>query len=164
MKRFVLLLVVCILATPAFACNRDLFDMMDAGLPSRADKTFDVAEAQSTDGGEWKVYFAPAGKTVTHLVRNDLGESGRWDARLIIASPEAYAVTTTHYIYSVPYYVENSLTVREEKDIYVFCNGKLLLAPEGEIAADPEYQKKAVEALKTFDAPEVAEYVRGLKR
>ena len=98
---------------------------------------------------------------LTYLVRNDLGESGRWDARLIIASPGAYAVTTTHYIYSVPYYVENSLVAREEKDIFVFCKGKLLVAPEG---ADPEYQKKAAEAWKIFDAPEVADYVKGLKR
>ena len=58
--------------------------MMDAPLPKQVDKTFEVSEAQSTDGGEWNVYFAPDGKTVTYLVRNDLGESGRWDARLII--------------------------------------------------------------------------------
>ena len=159
-----MLLVPCVLATPAFACDAPLFEMIDAGLPAQPGKTFDVTEGQSTEGGEWNVYFAPDGKTVTYLVRNDYGESGRSDARLIVASPEAYAVTTTHYIYSAPFWVSEPMIVREEKDIYVFCKGKVLLVPAEAYGPAPEYEKDAEKALKTFDALEVAEYVKGLKR
>ena len=138
--------------------------MIEAPLPAQSAKNFDVTEVESTEGGEWDVYFAPDGKTLTNLMRNDYGESGRWQARLIVSSPVAYAVTATHYIYSAMIYTSGQITMREEKDIFVFCDGKLLLPEEDFLGIGPEYEKKAAEALKTFDAPEVAEYVKGLKR
>ena len=165
MNRLPLILVACILAAPAVACDGGpLFEMIEASLPAQSSKNFDVAEVESTEGGEWDVYYAPDGKTLTNLVRNDYGESGRWQARLVVSSPVAYAITATHYIYSAMIYTSGQITMREEKDLFVFCGGKLLLPEEDFLGIGPEYEKKAAEAWKTFDAPEVGEYVKGLKR
>ena len=165
MNRLSLILVACILAAPALACDGGpLFEMIDAPLPAQSAKNFDVAEVESTEGGSWDVYVAPDGKTLTNLVRTDYGESGRWQARLIVSSPVAYAITATHYVYSAMIYTSGQITMREEKDIFVFCDSKLLLPEEDFLGVGPEYEKKAAEALKTFDAPEVADYVKGLKR
>jgi len=159
-----LLPCLVLMSTSALACDGGpLFELMDAPLPLQAGETFDVAEVQSTEGGEWKVYFAPDGKTVQNLERHDYGEGGRWAARLIVSSPDAYAIRNTTYGYSAPNNVSGATTIREETDIFIFCAGKLHL-PEEEFGLDPEYRKKAAEALKTFDAPEVAKYVSGLKR
>ena len=164
-RRFFLVLVACGLAGPSFACDGGpLFEMIDAPLPAQSGKNFDVAEVESTEGGEWHVYFAPDSKTLTNLVRTDYGEGGRWQARLVVSSPVAYAITATQYIYSAMIYTSGQITMREEKDIFVFCDGKLLLPEEDFLGIGPEYEKKAAEALKTFDAAEVQEYVKGLKR
>lgn len=140
-----------------------LFELMDKPLPAQAGETFDVAEVQSTEGGEWNVFFGSDGKSVQNLVRQDYGEGGRRVTRLIVSTPEAYAIRDTTFRYSAPNYVSGATTIREETDIFVFCAGKLYL-PQEDFGLDPEYQKKAAEALKTFDAPEVAKYVAGLKR
>jgi hypothetical protein len=161
MNRFVVLLLVpCELATPAFACNAPLFEMIDAALPAQPGKTFDVTDVQSTEGGEWNVYFAPDGPRLTNLVRTDYGELGRSSTRLIVSSPDAYAVAKTNYMYHA---ILDATDAVEETHVFVFCQGKLS-PPEQGLGTNPEYQKDAETALKTFDAPEVAEYVKGLKR
>jgi hypothetical protein len=160
-----LLLSLLLLSTPAFACDGGpLFEMMAAPLSGQPDKTFDVSEVGSTEGGGWEVYFKPDGKSLANLIRIDYGESGRLETRLIVSSPEAYAVTSTDISYSAPNYVSGSIAIREEKDIFVYCSGKLHLPEEDLIGLAPGYAKKAAEAMKTFDATEVAQYVSGLRR
>jgi hypothetical protein len=152
-----------LLAAPALACDGGpLFELMDAPLPAQPDTAFDVAEVDSTEGGNWDVYLGPDGKA-RNLVRTDFGEVGRYQTRLIVSSPDAYAVTTTRYIYSAPAYVPGSTTVREEKDIYVFCGGKLYL-PEEDFGLGEDYKGEAADALATFDAAEVSQYLPALKR
>jgi hypothetical protein len=166
MNRFALpALFLALIAAPAFACDDEgtIFPMIfvsPAGEPAAA---FDVTEQQSVEGGEWQVWFGPDGKTVQNLMRSDYGEGGGSETRLIIASPEAYAITSSLYIYSAPANIPGSSTIREEKDIFVYCKGKLLL-PEGDYGVDQAYLDKAKEALAAFDAAEVKQYVQGLKR
>ncbi len=163
MRRLCLALL-CLMAAPAFACDGGpLYEMMEAPLPAKPDKSFEVSEIGSVEGGDWEVYFKPGSETLAWLVRNDYGESGRLQTRLIVSSPEAYAITSTTYMYSAPNYTSGAITIREERDIFVYCGGKLLL-PEEDFGLDPAYAGKAKEAMKTFDAPEVAAYVEGLPR
>ena len=166
MNRAVLPALAFVLAaSPAAGCDGgSLFEMLDAPLPPEAGAVLDVEEVESTDGGEWHVYFAADGRTAGNLVRHDYGEGGRWSARLVVSSPEAYAVTTTRFIYSAPYYVSGATTVREEKDIYVFCGGNLLIPEEDFAILAPDYADKAAEALAVFDAREVARYLPALAR
>ena len=165
MTRIALSVLLAFASTPAFACDAEgmLFTLMDMPLDGQPSYSFDVAEVGSTEGGDWQVWLAPDGKTVRNLVRTDYGEGGRRATRLVVAAPGAYAVTDTDYVYSAPNYIEGSITIREEKDIYVFCDGKLLL-PKGDFGPDPAYAAGAKEALATFDAAEVKQYMPGLKR
>lgn len=153
-----------LISSPVLACDGGmLFELMETTPPPLPDASFEVAEVDSTEGGEWQVWLGPDGRTARYLVRNDYGEGGRYAARLIVSSPAAFAVTSTVFIYSAPNYVEGATTVREEKDIFVFCDGRLLL-PAEDFGLDPDYQAKAAEALKTFDAGEVAAYMPALRR
>ena len=162
MNRLSLVLLACTFAAPAFACDGGpLFEMMDAGLPKQVAKTFEVSEVVSTDGGEWNVYFAPDGKTVAISSGTILASPG--DGMRGSSSPRLKPMPSPPRTTSTQCRTTWRIRCREEKDIFVFCKGKLLLPPEGG-GADPEYEKKAAEALKTFDAPEVAEYVKELKR
>jgi hypothetical protein len=160
-----ILLPLLLLASPAFACDGGpLFEMMAAPLSGRPDTTFDVSEVGSTEGGSWEVYLEPGGNDLANLIRIDYGEGGRLEARLIVSSPEAYAVTSTQISYSAPNYVSGSTTIREEKDIFVYCAGKLHLPEEDLSGLAPDYPNKAAEVMKIFDAPEVAQYVNNLRR
>lgn len=151
--------------TPALACDGGrLFELMDAPLALPADRTFDVAEVDSTEGGEWQVWIGSDGRAAETIVRTDYGEGGRYMARLTVSKPTAYAVATTRFIYSAPNYVAGSITIKEEKDIYVWCDGRLLLPEEEGFAPDPAYVDAAAEALEIFRAPEVRNFVAGLER
>lgn len=110
-----------------------------------------------------QVWLGQDGKTVLNLMRSDYGETGGSEDRLIVASPQAYAITSSLYLFSAPANIQGSTTIREEKDIFVYCGGKLLL-PEGDFAVEQAYLDKAKEALAVFDAAEVKQYVQGLKR
>lgn len=163
---FVALLLAGLVAAgsaPASACDARLFELMDAALPTQPDMTFDVAEVDSTEGGNWDVYFARGTRMAENLVRTDFGEGGRFAVRLVVASPQAYAVTTTLHIYSAPIYIAGSTTIREEKNIYLFCDGVLYL-PAEDFGPGEEYVASGKEALAAFDAAEVKEYLPALKR
>ena len=151
-----------IVAPPALACDDALFEIMNAALPPAPTESFDVEEVQSTDGGAWDVHRGEDG-ALRHLVRADFGETGRRAVRLDHASPTAYAISSTRYFYSAPYYVGGATTIREEKDIFTFCDGKLMV-PEEDFGLDAGYAGKATEALAVFDATEVAGLVATLKR
>lgn len=140
-----------------------VFSVLDEALPAVPDESIDVADVQSTEGGAWDVYLSADGQGAAHIVRIDFGEGGRWSARLSVASPGDSAVATTHFIYSAPYYVPASTTIREEKDIFVFCDGALLL-PGEDFGHSDEYVARAAEALRIFDAGEIAAYMPTLKR
>lgn len=140
----------------------EVFLALDEALPDQPDESIDVADVQSADGGLWEVYLAADGEGAAHLVRTDFGEGGRFSARLSVASPAAYAIATTRFIYSAPYYVKGATTIREEKDIFIFCDGKLLLPKE--VGVDTEYSEKAQDARTIFDAGEIAGYVTALRR
>ena len=91
------------LSCPAFACDGGpLFDLIDKPLPAQPSETFDVAEVDSTEGGDWHVYLDADGKTLRNLIRNDYGEGGRRATRLIVSSPDAYAIRDTTFGYSAP--------------------------------------------------------------
>lgn len=152
-------------AAPAIACDDQgtIFGLVFASPAGEPATRFDVTEQQSVEGGEWQVWFGPDGKTVQNLVRSDYGEGGSSETRLVVASPQAWAITSSLFIYSAPANVPGSSPIREEKDIFVYCKGKLVV-PEGDFAVDQSYLDKAKEALATFDAAEVRQYVQGLKR
>jgi hypothetical protein len=153
-----------VLAGSALACDGGkLFALLDAPLPEKPDATFDVAEVDSAEGGSWSVWLGPDGRTASNLVRTDFGEGGRFATRLVVSSPDAYAVTTTLFIYSAPIHVAGSTTIREEKNIYLFCAGKLY-EPGEEFDLGPEYGQSALDALATFAAAEVAQYLPALTR
>ncbi|HTV69999.1 MAG TPA: hypothetical protein VMF90_15820 [Rhizobiaceae bacterium] len=160
-----LLLALLLLATaPAFACDGGrLFEMMAAQLPAEPTLSVDVADVQSVEGGVWDIYRA-AGGAIANLVRTDFGEGGRLETRLVVSSPAAYAVTVTQFIYSAPLHISGSITIREEKDIYVFCDGKVLLPDPAELDPDSAYAAKAFRALATFDAAEIKTQVPALER
>jgi hypothetical protein len=166
MNRLALPALFLVLTTsPALACDDEgtIFPMIFVSPVGEPAVTFEVSEQQSVEGGEWQVWFGPDGKTVQNLVRGDYGEGGSSETRLIVASPDAYAITFSLYLYSAPANIPGSTTIREEKDIFVYCKGKLLV-PEGDIEMDQAYLDKAKETLAEFDAPEVKQYVQGLKR
>lgn len=148
----------------AHACDRDgLAAIIDAPLPAKAGKSFNVADVDSTDGGEWEIYFGPDGRTPRTILRTDYGESGRTQARLTILSAGAYAVARKQSVYSVPYAVEGSTTIRETRDIYLFCDGRLV-TPDKESWDGDAYEKAARETLATFDAAEIKPLLPALER
>lgn len=164
MPRILTAFLFALAATPAFACNGDLYDMLNAEPAGQPDASFDVAEVGSTEGGEWKVWLAADGRTARDLQRHDYGEGGRRATRLVVNSPAAFAITDTDVAYSAPNYISGSIPIREVKDIYVFCDGRLLLPEEEGFGPDPAYVEASKAALATFDAAEVKQYVKGLRR
>lgn len=161
------ILALLLATTPAFACDGGvLSNLMESRLPPEAPESFDVAEIKSVEGGAWGIYRAggqPETGIVTDIMRTDYGEAGRLETRLTVSSPEAYAVTVTRFVYAAPIYATGAAVIREEKDIFRFCDGALYLPEEG-FGPGEEYVAKAKEALATFDAAEIKKYVPELKR
>jgi hypothetical protein len=150
--------LLCLAAAPVLACqDGPLNDMMEAPLPAKPDKSFDIEESIG-EGGTWVVYFKPDGKTLAWLVRNDFLEMSREQRRLIVYSPDAYAVTNTKYWYSAPL---SEIVTHEDKETYIYCDGKLRMPIEG---GGDDYAARAKEAMNAFDAPEVAAYLKGLPK
>jgi len=105
-----------LLALPAHACDGGpLFERLAAAPTTQPDRRLDVAEIQSTEGGEWQVWLAEGG-AARELVRVDYSESGRDVARLVVSSPPALAVTRTSYLYSAPGYVSGSMVIWEGEE------------------------------------------------
>ncbi|GEM_PF-3432530 len=152
------LLIAIISASPALACSPSLHERLDQPLRETADDTFDVSEVQSVEGGEWKVWQRPDGSGAEEVVRIDYGEMARLETRLVIDGPDDYAITQARYLYSVPMYLEGSTVVRIETDIYMYCDGALVL-PSEDFGVFPDYVAKADEAAATFRAEEIAEDV-----
>jgi hypothetical protein len=150
-------LLIFVTAGPVLACNPDLFERLDTPLRTEADVSFEAKERASTEGGEWRIWSASADDGA-EVARIDYGEMGRTETRLMIESPEAYAITQTVHRYGVPIYVEGSMTVRIETDIYMFCDGALLLPPE-DFGADPDYLERAEAARAVFRAKEISDVV-----
>ncbi|SMQ71988.1 hypothetical protein SAMN06295905_1974 [Devosia lucknowensis] len=157
MTRTLIILFAATCTTPALACNPGLFERVDQPVRDTADISFDVAEIQSTEGGEWKVWRDADGDT-NEVARIDYGEMGRLETRMVVESTDAYAVLATRYGYAAPIYVEGAMTVRVETDIYMFCDGELLTPPE-DFGLNEDYAKAAERARATFDAPEILEYL-----
>ena len=162
MPKPLLALALSLCATPALACSPALFERLDAPLSAPPDESIDVAEIRSVEGGEWQAWRGGDG-AAHEVARIDYGEMGRLVSRLVVEAPGAYAVTVTQFIYSVPIYIAGSTTIREEKDIYLFCDGQLL-QPGEDFALDPAYAERAAEALALFDAPEIAGHLPELAR
>ncbi len=151
------LMVFLAAAAPAWACNPDLYHQLDTHPSGEPDMSLDVEERASTEGGEWRIWKQGT-NAVTEAVRIDYGEMGRVETRLVIQTEHAYAITQTTYRYGVPIFVEGSMTVRVETDIYMFCKGDLLLPP-AEFGVGPDYVEGAETARSAFLAPEIADWV-----
>lgn len=167
MKRYLtalsILAVAGIFATQAMACDEPALDrLLDAGTTAAPDLTVNVETDESTDSGEWQVYLGPDAKARV-IARTDYGETGRLRRTLLVIDADTFAVTSARSIYSVPYAIEGSRVVREEKDIWRWCDGKLVVPPK-DVADLSDYEAKGAEALKTFDAPEIRAHVAGLRR
>jgi hypothetical protein len=163
MRPFPFALSLFLLASPAAACDGGvLHGLMETPLNEGDAESFDVAEQASVEGGAWYI-FRDAQGAVKNVMRVDYGETGRLATRLTVSSADAYAVTVTRFGYSAPLGVSGSSTIREEKDIYLFCDGKLYL-PEEDFGMTEGYAAKAAEALATFDAAEVQDVLPPLKR
>lgn len=157
MTRYWIVLLSLVGTTPALACSPGLLERLDRPMQNEADVSLDVAETQSTEGGEWKLWEREDGST-EEVARIDYGEMGRLETRLIVEGDADYAVTQARYSYSVPIYVEDSITTRVETEIFYFCDGSLLLPPEN-FGADPDYVQRAEDARATFSAKEVSQYL-----
>lgn len=153
--------LLALMASPVLACNEALFARLDAPPGTEPGLSIDVTEIGSTEGGEWQIWPDEAG--TVEMVRVDYGEMGRSASRLVVVAPDAYAITMTEFSYSAPIYVSGSSTVRQETDIFVFCEGRLHLPGEG-FGVSESYAAKAREALAVFDAAEIAEYLPEMMR
>ncbi|MBJ3783370.1 hypothetical protein [Devosia sediminis] len=143
--------------SPVLACNPALVERLDAPVRDDADTVLDVAEIQSVEGGEWKVWMGDDG-TAEEIVRIDYGEMGRLETRMVLDGAAAYGVTQTRYHYAAPIYAEGAATVRIETDIYVFCDAALELPPE-DFGLNEDYAAAAKSAVAAFDAAEIAAYL-----
>lgn len=147
---------------PGLSCENEPLATLMKTPPAGDNTSFDVSESGSTQGGVWEVYPSANSAVPLHVVRIDAGEMGYLRTQLTIASPGNYAVAKTDYTYSAPFDFPGSRVIREEKDIFVYCDGKLSL-PE-DVGGLEDYQANAKKVLATFDAPEIAKYVAGLTR
>ena len=163
MKISVLAACLCLFATAAIACDDARLErLLRQPLPNRASAQFDASQMQSTEGATWKIYAGRGKRLLRQVVRRDGAEGGWVETRLLIVTPSHYAITRTQATFSAPSYaVPGARVIREVKDIYVYCDGKLALPKEGDMSA---YVAAAAQAKAIFNAPEVASYVSGLKR
>jgi hypothetical protein len=157
MTRYFIVLLSLVGATPAMACSPGLLERLDLRMQDGPHLSLDVAQTQSSEGGEWKLWQRADGST-EEVARIDYGEMGRLETRLLVDEDADYAVTQSRYSYSVPIYVENSITTRIETEIFYFCDGSLLL-PAEDFGGDPDYVRRAEDARATFSAEEVSQYL-----
>lgn len=162
MKKSVLATCLFLCTTAAFACDDARLErLLRQPLPNRANVQFEAPRMQSSEGGAWKIYTGRSKRVLRQIVRRDGAESGWVDTRLLVVTPSHYAITRVQSTLSAPSSVPGARVTREVKDIYVYCDSKLVL-PKGVDMTG--YVASAAEAKKIFAAPEVASYVSILKR
>ncbi|CAN5499895.1 hypothetical protein BH10PSE7_BH10PSE7_45040 [soil metagenome] len=167
MRYFIAVLILSTAAAQAAECPlRDLEDRLAASVPARESEAIPVTEAQSSEGGEWRVYRDKKGK-LTGLVRADLGESGRAEMRLVFINAKNFAIRRTQFHYNGHFAMDFPVAVvREESDIFYFCSGKLYTLTEEQamVGTDPAYVKAAAEARDAiWKAPEIAKVLKEIR-
>ncbi|MDH7796259.1 MULTISPECIES: hypothetical protein [unclassified Beijerinckia] len=162
MKKSVLAACLSLCTTAALACDDARLErLLRQPLPNRANAQFEASRMQSSEGAIWKIYVARGKRVLRQVVRRDGAEGGWAETRLLIVTPSHYAITRTQATFSAPYAIPGSRVIREVKDIYVYCDGKLALPKDVDISG---YVAAAAQAKSIFTAPEVASYVSVLKR
>jgi hypothetical protein len=157
-------LLAAVLSQPAAACpGTRLPSLIAASSLGKLAAEFDVSEMQSAEGGSWRVFLGTKSGKPVNIVRTDFGETGRLETRMVIASPDAYAVIQTRYRYSSTIGDPDMKTSVSERDEWMFCGGRLQ-APKAVPSADLAGFELAAEAARTvFKAAEIGAYVKELK-
>jgi hypothetical protein len=128
----------------------------------------EVTDVQSTEGGIWNIYREADGR-VHSVVRIDGGESGMSERRLSVVNRKTYGIAVTRVDYLRHAFVEDAGpngTARRTTDYYYFCDGRLLLPPEGYFMGDLEaYKAAGAEAQKAMVLDkDVADFTKGRAR
>ena len=96
MKLSIAFLLSLLAYGPAAACDIDaLSAMIDRPLDPTTAVTREVKDAQSTEGGEWRIYRTAALLTSV-IMRVDGGESGRNETRLDLLDNDSSFVLRDH--------------------------------------------------------------------
>lgn len=157
-------LMALVMAAPASACpGTRLASLIAASSLGKLAAEIDVADVQSAEGGNWRVYLGTASGKPVNIVRSDYGETGRLEHRLVIASPEDYAIIRTRLSYSSSIADPNMKTSVAERSIWTFCGGKLQDPAGATGAALSKLRNEASAAREVFDAAQVAPYVEALQ-
>ena len=156
MKHVLILVPALLFGNAAAAAECDFIraeTILSEPRPESPDDEYEVLEQQSGEGGAWSVYNGSGGKP-DRIARDDLGEMGRVSVELAVEAGGTYVIRKTRFYYSVPIAVSGSRIIRQEADIYRFCNAELVVPPD---AIDEAYIKAArAAAAQFFSAPEVA--------
>lgn len=154
-----------VLAGPATGCPGTRLDaFVAAPLPKRADREIDAAERRSAEGGVWQVFGGGRAKEKpTNVVRIDYGETGRREERLVVASPDAYAIVVLVVAYKAPIGNPDWGIARETRTVYAVCGGVVQRPPGMTDAAFTEHQAEAQAVRATFRAPEIATFLAGAR-
>jgi len=127
-----------------------------------------VSDIQSTEGGVWRIYTKPDGKTHS-IIRIDGGESGMGERRLSILGEEAYGIAITRVDYLRHAFIDGAGpngTAKRTTEFFYFCGGRLLV-PAAEYATmdTAAYTETGEEARKALlSDKDVAEFTKGLLR
>ncbi len=145
-------------------------DRIEAALASPLDTMKplerEASEAQSTEGGTWKIYRETDGRVHT-IIRIDGGESGRNDTRLSVVDRQTYGIASTRTDYIRHAFLEGPFAyARVTSDYYFFCEGKVYLPDPSASMVDMETYPKDAETVRTrmIEDKDVADFTKGLKR
>ena len=163
MKSLTTLLVFALLsATAHAACDYDkASDAADLLLSNKADVEIEVSQQESTEGGEWLIYF-DKNKVPQNIQRTDYGEMGRITYRLSPGIAGNFLLSSREESYAVPFTEQGSFTIREAIEHFQFCDGKLDLPQEWSL--DSPYAISARNITDFFfTAKEIASYINAAK-
>ena len=162
------ILALLLSATAAHAeCPLDRIEaVLAASLDLMKPLERDASDAQSTEGGLWKLYREKDGRVHT-IIRIDGGESGRNDTRLSIVDRQTYGIASTRTDYIRHAFLEGPFaTARVTTDYYFFCEGKVYLPDPSASMVDMEKYPKDAEEVRArmIEDKDVVDFTKGLKR
>jgi hypothetical protein len=124
-------------ATPLFAgCEiSKAFSIHEKPVPEKPDQVVDLQQPESTDGGEFYIYFGE-NKKPERIFRFDYGETFNLVTKLSIGAANDVFIARTKHIYNMPYAIPGSKTVREETDFYDFCAGTFVTSTDPDLGVE----------------------------
>lgn len=135
--------------------------------PLRAESRVEVSvtRQQSTEGGQWQIYFRANG-TLHSIIRLDLGETGQKELRVSFLDRRNFVVVSTTRYYDAP--IEPLKDVKIESEItklYFFCDEMVYLpvVTGDEMEAARESRETKYLRSLILDAEEISAYLNLLK-